>query len=306
MNLRANNQIKLYGFEKTFKELVKLYHVSKFPNKILFTGLKGIGKCTLAYHLINYILSENEEKKYDLSNFEINTSNRSYLLTQNGSNPNLNLIDILPEKKNIDIQQIRNLIKLMNKSSFNNKPRFILIDNIEFLNTNSINSLLKFLEEPNNGVYFILINSNKKILPTLKSRCLNFKFFLSNNISLEIANKLTNIDISNQINNELLNYYISPGNIYKLFKFSEIYKLDLKNLSLKELLKKIIKENIYKKNDIPKSLFYELIEFFLMKKPSLIYSDLTNYYLNRINEIKKYNLDEESFFIEFENKLLNG
>jgi len=100
MNLRANNQIKLYGFEKTFKELVKLYHVSKFPNKILFTGLKGIGKCTLAYHLINYILSENEEKKYDLSNFEINTSNRSYLLTQNGSNPNLNLIDILPEKKN--------------------------------------------------------------------------------------------------------------------------------------------------------------------------------------------------------------
>ena len=306
MNLRANNQIKLYGFEKTFKELVKLYHVSKFPNKILFTGLKGIGKCTLAYHLINYILSENEEKKYDLSNFEINTSNRSYLLTQNGSNPNLNLIDILPEKKNIDIQQIRNLIKLMNKSSFNNKPRFILIDNIEFLNTNSINSLLKFLEEPNNGVYFILINSNKKILPTLKSRCLNFKFFLSNNISLEIANKLTNIDISNQINNELLNYYISPGNIYKLFEFSEIYKLDLKNLSLKELLKKIIKENIYKKNDIPKSLFYELIEFFLMKKPSLIYSDLTNYYLNRINEIKKYNLDEESFFIEFENKLLNG
>tara|TARA_B100000674_G_scaffold477588_1_gene473617 strand:- start:28 stop:948 length:921 start_codon:yes stop_codon:yes gene_type:complete len=306
MNLRANNQIKLYGFEKTFKELVKLYHVSKFPNKILFTGLKGIGKCTLAYHLINYILSENEEKKYDLSNFEINTSNRSYLLTQNGSNPNLNLIDILPEKKNIDIQQIRNLIKLMNKSSFNNKPRFILIDNIEFLNTNSINSLLKFLEEPNNGVYFILINSNKKILPTLKSRCLNFKFFLSNNISLEIANKLTNIDISNQINNELLNYYISPGNIYKLFKFSEIYKLDLKNLSLKELLKKIIKENIYKKNDMPKSLFYELIEFFLMKKPSLIYSDLTNYYLNRINEIKKYNLDEESFFIEFENKLLNG
>ena len=306
MNLRANNQIKLYGFEKTFKELVKLYHVSKFPNKILFTGIKGIGKCTLAYHLINYILSENEEKKYDLSNFEINTSNRSYLLTQNGSNPNLNLIDILPEKKNIDIQQIRNLIKLMNKSSFNNKPRFILIDNIEFLNTNSINSLLKFLEEPNNGVYFILINSNKKILPTLKSRCLNFKFFLSNNISLEIANKLTNINISNQINNELLNYYISPGNIYKLFKFSEIYKLDLKNLSLKELLKKIIKENIYKKNDMPKSLFYELIEFFLMKKPSLIYSDLTNYYLNRINEIKKYNLDEESFFIEFENKLLNG
>ena len=306
MSLKPINQIKLYGFEKIFHELIKLHHNSKFPNKILFSGQKGIGKSTLAYHLINYILSKDEEKKYNLDNFEINSYNRSYLLTQNGSNPNLNLVDILPEKKNIDIQQIRSLINLMNKSSFNNKPRFILIDNIEFLNINSINSLLKFLEEPNNGIYFILINNNKKILPTLKSRCLNFKISMSNNISLEIANKLTNIDVLNEINNELINYYISPGNIYRLFKFSEDHKLDLKNLSLKDLLKKIINEKIYKKDDISKILFYELIEFYLMKKPTLIYSDLTNYYLNKINEIKKYNLDEGSFFIEFENKLLNG
>ena len=306
MSLKPINQIKLYGFEKIFHKLVKLYDNSKFPNKILLSGQKGIGKSTFAYHIINYILSENEDGKYDLENFKIDNRNRSYLLTQNGSNPNFNLLDVLPEKRNIDIQQIRNLINLMNKSSFNNKPRFILIDNIEFLNTNSVNSLLKFLEEPNNGIYFILINNNKKILPTLKSRCLNFKIFMSNNISLEIANKLTNVDILNEINDELINYYISPGNIYNLFKFSEDHKLDLKNLSLKNLLKKIINESIYKKDDISKCLFYELIEFYLMKKPSLIYSGLTNYYLNRINEIKKYNLDEGSFFIEFENKLLNG
>ncbi len=35
------------------------------------------------------------------------------------------------EKKNIDIAQIRNMITNLNKSSFNSKPRFILIDNIE-------------------------------------------------------------------------------------------------------------------------------------------------------------------------------
>ena len=194
----------------------------------------------------------------------------------------------------------------MNKSSFNNKPRFILIDNIEFLNINSINSLLKFLEEPNNGIFFILINNNKKVLPTLKSRCLNFKIFLSNKSSLEIANKLTNINVSNEINDELINYYISPGNIYKLLKFSENYQLNLKNLTLKDLLKKIIDEKTYKKDEISKSLFYELIEFFLVKQTSLIYSDVANYYLRRIDNIQKYNLDQESFFIEFQNKLLNG
>jgi DNA polymerase-3 subunit delta' len=76
-------------------------------------------------------------------------------------------------KKSIDINQIRNLILNLNKSSFNTKPRLVLIDNIELLNINSVNALLKIVEEPNENIYFILIN-NKKILPTLKSRCLNY------------------------------------------------------------------------------------------------------------------------------------
>ena len=134
MNLSPFNQCKLYGYGNILSMLNNLYSQSILPNKILFSGQKGIGKSTLAYHLINCILSKDEDYEYDIENFEINSNNRSYLLTQNGSNPNFNLIDVLPDKKNIDIQQIRSLINLMNKSSFNDKLRFILIDNIEFLN----------------------------------------------------------------------------------------------------------------------------------------------------------------------------
>ena len=54
------------------------------------------------------------------------------------------------------------MITYTNKSSFNNMPRFILIDNIENLNKNSVNALLKIIEEPNNNVFFILINNNEK------------------------------------------------------------------------------------------------------------------------------------------------
>ena len=50
------------------------------------------------------------------------------------------------------------MINYINKSSFNNIPRFILIDNIEHLNKNSTNALLKIIEEPNNNVFFILIH----------------------------------------------------------------------------------------------------------------------------------------------------
>ena len=62
MSLASKNQTKLYGLESFFNELKNLYDKGKLPNKILLSGLKGLGKCTLAYHLINYVLSIDEEK----------------------------------------------------------------------------------------------------------------------------------------------------------------------------------------------------------------------------------------------------
>jgi DNA polymerase-3 subunit delta' len=170
MNIDPANQSKLYGHDVHINSLLKLHKKNQLPNKILFSGEKGIGKSTLAYHLINCILSYEENGTYDLKNLKINLENKSFKLIQNKSNPNFILVDVYEEKKNIDIGQIRNLILTLNKSSFNTKPRFVLIDNIELLNINSVNALLKILEEPNDNINFILINNNKKILPTLKSR----------------------------------------------------------------------------------------------------------------------------------------
>ena len=161
------NQTELYGLEKYFTELVKLYKNQKFPNKILFSGQKGIGKSTLAFHFINYVLTIGEQVSYDLENFQINAESSEFKTINNQSNTNLTTIDVNEDKKSIDIKQIRDLIVNLNKSSFNQKPRFVLIDNIELLNTNSINALLKVLEEPNENINFILIHNNKKILPTL-------------------------------------------------------------------------------------------------------------------------------------------
>ena len=125
------NQTKLYGLEKFINELIQLENSKNLPNKILLSGQKGLGKSTLAYHFINYVLSKEEEYPYDINNFEINNQNQSFKTILNKSNINFTLIDISHEKKFIDINQIRNLIINLKKSSFNNKPRFILIDNIE-------------------------------------------------------------------------------------------------------------------------------------------------------------------------------
>ena len=306
--IEPSNQTRLFGLNKIMTKLVDLENKNNLPNKILLSGQKGLGKSTLAYHFINYTLSKDEESKYDLSNFEINPENRSFKTVLNNSNPNFKLIDNNFDKKNIDINQIRELIRSLNKSSFNEKPRFILIDNIELLNLNSINALLKTLEEPSHNIYFILINNNKKIISTLLSRCINFKISLRNDEIHQITNKIIDNDLYNLVNKDLLNYYSTPGSIYNLIKFGETNQYDLVNLNLNELLKKLIKSNNHKKDSATKYLIFDFIEFYLRKINISISTDIYDkytYFLNKISDIKKFNLDEEALFIEFEQKILN-
>ena len=309
MNLEPSNQLNLYAIGNYLLDLSKLYSSGKLPNKILLSGEKGIGKSTLAYHLINFILSQDEEFSYDFPNLKINPENKSFKLLQNKSNPNFKLVDVNEEKKMIDINQIRNLILELNKSSFNNKARLVLIDNIELLNINAVNALLKILEEPNNNINFILINNNKRILPTLKSRCLNFKIQLTANQTFDVTNKILNDNYINLINNEIVTNYNKPGEILRLINFAKKNEIDLKQISLIQLINKIIMDKNYKKDNYTKQLIYSLIEIYFINNTSIKNIKLTNihnYFLKKINDTKIYNLDEESLFMEFEDRVING
>ena len=312
MNFKASENIRLFGMNVFFNEITNLYNSKKMPTKILLSGKKGLGKSTLAYHIVNYILSENEEYKYDLTKFIINKENKSFKLVQNNTHPNFYLIDLLYDKKNIDISQIRNVISYTYKSSFNIMPRLILIDNIETLNRNSVNALLKVIEEPNKNIYFILINNNEKlILPTLKSRCLTFKINFTFEQSMLVSNQILNRNLLDLINYELINYYTTPGEIIDLINFSKEKNIELKDYTLINLLNLLIDNGYYKKNRFIKKLLFNFIELYFLKeyKTSKTKQKLLNFYQNFINKIhntEKFNLDEESLFLEFKSKLLNG
>ena len=309
MYIEPKTQQSLFGHQKIFDVLKNLYLNKKLPNKIILSGDEGIGKCTLAYHLINYILSLNEDNSYDLKDYKINNENQSFKLIQNKSSPNFNLIDVEEGKKNIDINQIRNLISNLNKSSFNLNPRFVLIDNINLLNLNSVNALLKIIEEPNDNIYFILINNNTRVLPTLKSRCINFKIFLSKNEVIDITNKIFSQDIYNLFNKELINYYTTPGQLLKILNISAELEIDIKNLSLKNFILLIIKNKLYKKDKILSELIYSFIEIYFRKNININNIEMLNFYNNFLKKIantKIYNLDDESLFMEFEDRILNG
>ena len=309
IDLEPISQTKLFGLDKFISELIHLFNSGNFPNKILLSGQKGLGKSTLAYHFVNYVLSKDENLKYNTETFKIDSNNRTFKTIINKSNPNLSIIDIDTDKKSIDINQIRELILNLNKSSFNNKPRFVLIDNIEFLNINSVNALLKVLEEPNFNVYFILINNNKKILPTLLSRCINFKIFLTNRENLEITNYLVNGKLDDLVNKDLINYYLTPGNIFNLIKFAKVNKLNLLNFDLKGFLKIIINKSYYKNDVLMKHMVFDLMEFYFRKINSSFSNNVINkysYYLKKISDTKRFNLDSESLFTEFYEEVLDG
>ena len=311
-DLLPKNQKKLYGYHKEFKELVTLYKNEKLPSKILFNGPKGIGKSTIAYHLINYIFSNKEEYKYDLSSLEINNLNKSHKLILKNTHPNFHLVDIMKDKKIIEISQIRQMINYSTKSTFNNNERIILIDNVENLNLNSFNSLLKIVEEPNENTLFILIfDSNKNILNTLKSRCLKFNLYLSFSQSVEITNKILNSNILDLISEDLLHYYNTPGDFINLINFANSLNLNLKEFDLKKFLIHLIDAEYYKNNTFIKNNIYKYIELYLLKlmkgstsknKINILYNES----IKKIANMKKYNLDQESIMIDLKTKLFNG
>jgi len=311
MNTNPKFQTKLYGLSFYLNSLIKLYNTDTLSNKILLSGPKGIGKATLSYHFINYIFSKDEQYSYNLKDNLINQENRSYKLIENQSHPNTYHIDLLNDKKSIEISQVRSMINYANKSSFNDKPKFVFIDSVENLNISSLNALLKIVEEPNENLFFILIyDSRKSIQDTLRSRCITFKLNLTFKKTIDISSKILNENVTDLLNEGLINYYSTPGEIINLINFAQNNGIDLKKNSLKELLLLLINENYYNKDKFIKQYIFNMIQYYFLdlfyKSNSKRNIDLLyNKFINMSYNCNKFNLNYENLFMEFKTKVLN-
>ena len=141
--IEPRNQLNLYGYDNYFHSFKNLHEKNKLPSVILLSGPAGLGKSTFAYHFINFILSHGEENEYSLKNFKINTDNPTFRLIQNGTHPNFFLLKNIFPSENIKIDQTRNLLKYLNKTTYSKGIKVVLLDNAEYLNLNASNALLK-------------------------------------------------------------------------------------------------------------------------------------------------------------------
>ena len=301
---------ELSTFKKEINFISNLYINRKLPQTILFTGEKGIGKLNVAYHLINFILSKDEDNEYCITTNKINSNNKTYNLLLKSIHPNLFLISLKDKKKNIDIEQIKNMKNFLNITSFSNKPKIVLIDGSEYLNLSSSNSLLKSLEENLNNVFFILVHDiKKKLLTTIKSRCIQFKFFLNNEDREKRINEILNNQF-NDLSSDFKNKYISPLFFKSLLEYCNKNNLQINDINLDNLLSDILKKKDYKKNEFVLKNFFLLVQLFLYKKikkeqNNNKYFYLLKYFTQRFDDVAKFNLDFESYVLEFKNLIYN-
>ena len=262
-NLNQLYSTKLVGLESYFEEMVSLYEAKKFPKVLLLNGKKGIGKFTLINHFINYIYSKNEETMYNSKDKIINVESNFYNLLSSKTTQDVIFIKA-EENKNIKIDDIRTLKTTLSNSSLSSNPRFTIIDEVEFLNTNSVNALLKTLEEPSGNNYFILVNNQQsELIETISSRCLKNNIFLNRAQRKQVVDYLVeDRSIDNLID---FNEDLSPG---LLLRFNEIYLKYKINENDNIFIKLNTLINAYKKekNKTLINLTYFLIESYFFHK----------------------------------------
>ena len=305
------NQIELFGYEYFFSTFIALYQRNKLPNTILLSGPKGSGKATFAYHFINYIFSFKEENKYLLNNFTINPDNNSYINLCNETHPNFFLLENSTHGEDIKIENIRNALQFLSKSTYSSDIKIVLIDSLDCLNVYSSNALLKVLEETNNKTFFFLINNNShRILNTIKSRSIEFKFFFTLSEKKQILQNIIrqymdDFDV-NKIDPGF--FFDTPGNILKYLLTLGENNIDLLKDKLSCIFYLIDK---YKQKNDPQLLTFVslLIELFyndlLIKnnKNLDLYSVNKFKLLKQIDHAKKFNLDKINLLISIKGTL---
>jgi DNA polymerase-3 subunit delta' len=307
------NEVHLFGYEYYFNSFINLFQKNKLPNTILLTGLEGSGKATFAYHFVNYLLSYNEKNEYSVENFTINLDNKSYKNLCNNTHPNFSLLENDTFGEDIKIDNVRNTLKFLNKSTYSSNVKIVLIDSADRLNVHSSNALLKALEEANNKTFFFIINNNSnKILNTIKSRSIEFKFFFNLSEKKKILSNIISqyIDDFDLTKIDECFYFISPGNILKYLLILNIRNIDLLKDKLSCILYLI--ERYKQKNDPQLLTFVSLlIELFYNELSVKNDNKLNLYFLNKfklmkqIYEAKKFNLDKKNLFISIQGTLEN-
>ena len=194
----------IQGQESALNLLTEIYTKKRIPNALLFSGTEGIGKFFSAIQFLKLLNSQSDstslKKITNLSEpyikyiiplprgkNETNSDTPTSKLSQDvldevnqqiklkSENP-YHKIDIR-KANNIKINSIREINKIVSLNFDEIAYRGIILSDAHKMTTEAQNAFLKNLEEPPEGIIYILITDNPDLLlTTIKSRCWEVNF----------------------------------------------------------------------------------------------------------------------------------
>ena len=158
----------LYPWTKPgWDQLVKRHRAGRMPHALLITGLPGIGKLDLAQSLVNSLLCQQPDQDGQACG-----QCKSCQLMAASTHPDAFTVSLVDDKKQIGIDQIRELGAQLALSSTQSGYRTAIIHPAATMTHAAANSLLKTLEEPGPNTIILLVTSEPARLPaTVRSRC---------------------------------------------------------------------------------------------------------------------------------------
>ena len=188
------------GHEAIEQRLIQLIKDDKLPHALIFSGIEGIGKSTLAYRLARYLLAhgkvgntaddgnglfdENLPEAADEASdtlhdtLHVAPEERVFQQVASGGHPDLLTIERPFDAKkgrfkgHIDVEEARRVTPFMRMTASQGGWRVVIVDDADKMNRNAQNAILKILEEPpENAILVLVCHRLGAMIPTIRSRC---------------------------------------------------------------------------------------------------------------------------------------
>ncbi len=173
----------LLGHEAAEAQMVEAVRSGRLAHAWLIEGPRGIGKATLAFRFARYLLSGASGEGGGLfgdapTGLDVAADHRASRLIAAGSHPDLLALERSYDdkakrlRKVITAEEARGVADFMHLTPAEGGWRVAIVDAVDDLNQQSMNALLKILEEPPKSAVLLLVyHGAGRILPTIRSRC---------------------------------------------------------------------------------------------------------------------------------------